>query len=92
MARQPSKSLNLRQLSFNTSTGLYDAEEDGIVYHLTFEQMNDLKIFYLGSQAVPPIYSRWFNDLDKIEKQKVKRSGKIPMQSNNFFPDVEPEY
>ena len=92
MARQPSKSLNLRHLAFNTSTGLYDAEEDEIVYHLTFEQIYDLKIFYLGSQAIPPIYGSWFNDLDKIEKQKVKRSGKIPMQSNNFFPDTEPEY
>ena len=92
MARQPSKSIHLRHLSYNQATGLYDAEEDGIVYHLTFEQMNDLKLFYLGSQAIPPIYANWYNDLDKIEKQKVKRSGKIPIQPNNFFPDIEPEY
>ena len=92
MARRPSKSLNLWQLSFNTSTGLYDTEEDGIVYHLTFEQMNNLKTFYFGSQDNPPTYLNWFNHLDRFEKQKVKRSGNIPIQPNNFYPDIEPEY
>lgn len=94
MARRPTRSLNLnlRQLTYNPSTGLYDAEENGIFYHLDFEQMNHLKNFYSGSQAFKPTYMNWFNHLDRFQKQKVKRSGNVPIQPNNFYPDNEPEY
>ena len=93
MARQP-KSLpkTLAQLTFNQSTGLYDADEAGVVYHLTFEQMNQLKAFYTGSQCYPVTYENWYNHLDRFGRKQVKRSGNIPSEPTNFFPDDEPEY
>ena len=84
--------VNLRQLTFNPTSGLYDAEEDGVVYHLTFEQMNQLKSFYFCNQFSPATYGNWYNHLDKFDKQNVKRSGVIPTEPNNFYPDIEPEY
>lgn len=94
MARQPrhALNLNLRQLSLNPATGLYEAEEYGIIYHLSFEQMNDLKRFYFGSQGYSPTYENWYNHLDRFKKKKIIRTGNLPVQKNDFYPDREPEY
>ena len=93
MAKQPIVlPANLPRLTFNQSRGLYDADEAGVVYHLTFEQMNHLKAFYNGSQCNPVTYENWYNHLDRFERKQVKRSGNIPSEPINFFPDDEPEY
>lgn len=91
MSRRPRNALNLslRQLTYNPKTELYDAEEAGIVYHLTFEQMNAVKKYYAGSQGYMPTYCGWYNNLDRFAKKKVKRSGELPEQESGFFPDAE---
>ena len=86
MAKQPIVlPVNLRQLTFNQSTGLYDAEEAGVVYHLTFEQMNHLKTFYNGTQSNPVTYENWYNHLDRFGRKLVKRSGIIHSEPHQFL-------
>ncbi len=39
---------NLNHLKLNTTTGCYEAEENGITCQLTYQQMNELKNFPTG--------------------------------------------
>ena len=71
------------KMALNTKTGYYEAREDGILYQLTFEQMNDMKhhVNYHHKGMLG-----WFNNLSLLEKKKVKRSGHKEEHSG-FWPD-----
>jgi len=89
MARRPRKTLpRTIELQFNSSTGLYDGEENGITYHLTFSQMNDMKNHYRGSVGNSPTLIDWYNSLTRPEKKAIKRTG-APQQPDDFTPDRE---
>ncbi len=78
---------SLKQLHLNTSTGFYEAEENGIIYHLTFTQMNGLKAFYFGNNAYNATFERWYNNLDRFAKKEIMRTGKLPAGDSGFYPD-----
>lgn len=80
--------LGLRQLSFNNATGLYEAEEAGITYQLTYEQLNDLKGFYKHCGGMAPTFDAWYASLDRFAKKKIKRLGVAP-PPDDFYPDTE---
>ena len=79
--------INIR-LSFNPVTGLYEITENGIFYELTYVQMNDLKIFYFGSNGsmIPNIQS-WYNQISSYSRKSVKRTGPTVVNDNGFYPD-----
>lgn len=70
-------------------TGFYEGEEAGITYQLSFEQMNDLKHYFRGSQGFEPKITTWYNALSRIDKLKIKRLS-VPQAPDDFFPDPEP--
>jgi hypothetical protein len=89
--------LALTALSRNRTTGLYEISEDGITYgmelELTRQLKEDYKCFKSGTDLETEKYftlARWYRDLPKEAKKQVKRSGNLPREQNDFYPD--PEY
>lgn len=88
--------LALSALSRNRATGMYEISEDGITYgmelELTRKLREDYKGFKSGTELETEKYftlARWYRDLPKELKKMVKRSGKLPKQKDDFFPDTE---
>lgn len=72
----------------NPKTGFYEGIEEGITYQLTFEQMNDLKYYFRGSNGFTPTISIWYNSLDRFKKKEIKRHGQ-QRPADDFSPDPE---
>ena len=71
------------RMELNTKTGFYEATENGVLYQLTFGQMNGMKhhINYHHQGMIG-----WFNSLSRWDKKEVKRSGHKE-EHNGFWPD-----
>ena len=75
------------KLSLNLDTGLYEATENGILYYLTFAQMNDLKVYCrLNHGRFVPTIESWYNSLTLFSRKNVKRVGHV-IENNGFYPD-----
>lgn len=61
--------------------GVYELTEYGIIYNLTYEQFNLLKISRCHTVL------DWYDSLDRFAKQEIKRSGDLPNVDNGFWPD-----
>ena len=88
--RRPKHSVpyELRRVNFNFGTNLYDITEQGINYHLTFEQFNDLKMsFSLHIGGRNTSIMEWYDNLNRFDKKKVKRTGDIREVDTGFYPD-----
>ena len=72
----------------NIKTGFYEGTENGILFQLTFEQLQDLKKFFTGSQGFEPRIITWYNSLNRFDKKKVRHRG-APELPDDFFPDPE---
>lgn len=75
------------KLAFNFLTGFYEVTENGVLYQLTFAQMNDLKIYcsvYHGSLI--PTIETWYNNLTSYSRKTVKRIG-VKIENDGFYPD-----
>lgn len=90
MTRRARKTISIAiPLQYNVKTGLYEHTENGITYKLTFQQYNDMKEFYRGSNGFDPNITTWYNSLDRFAKKEVILVGQ-PTPPDDFMPD--PEY
>lgn len=78
--------LNIK-LEYNAKTSLYEGKENGVLYNLTFAQMNDFKIFSSG-RGYKATFIAWYNSLNHYEKKNVQVIGKRP-EGDDFIPDPE---
>lgn len=74
-------------LTLNLRTGFYEGTENGVLYQLTFAQMNDLKIYCRVSHgSLIPTIETWYKDLTSYSRKAVKRVG-AEIDSDGFYPD-----
>ena len=75
------------KLSLNFKTCLYEATENGVTYHLTFSQMNDLKIYCRESYgSLSPTVETWYNNLTSYSRKEV-RVYKPGIEFTDFYSD-----
>lgn len=78
------------RLTLNLRTGLYEGSENGVLYQLTFTQMNDLKIYCRVSHgSIVPTLETWYKDLTSYSRRAVKATGPQVESENGFYPDEE---
>lgn len=76
---------NIRStLNYNIVSGLYEIKENEIVYSMPLEETRLLKKYYGG-------VSEWYMALDKDTKDRVTRSGNVPVEKDDFYPDLLPD-
>lgn len=76
------------RLTLNLRTGLYEGTENGVLYQLTFTQMNDLKIYCRVSHgSIIPTIETWYNSLTTYCRKLVKATGPQIDNDNGFYPD-----
>lgn len=71
-------------LNYNIVSGQYEIKENEITYAMQLEETRLLKKCY-GSVA------EWFKDLDNETKKKIARTGNVPADKNDFYPDLFPD-
>ena len=71
-------------LNYNIVSGQYEIKENEINYAMQLEETRLLKKYY-GSVA------EWFKDLDNETKKKITRTGNVPPEKNDFYPDLFPD-
>ena len=79
-------------LRYNVNSGLYEIEEAGITYGMSLELTRDVKGYYhalMGKGKERPTVAKWYSDLSKEDKKAVIRTGSLPKQINDFFPDPQ---
>jgi len=75
------------RLTLNTATGYYEATERGVLYQLTFGQMNELKRYCrLSHGSIIPTVESWYNSRDRFGRKEVKRVG-AEVESDGFWAD-----
>ncbi|MGN6476321.1 MAG: hypothetical protein ACTHKV_03775 [Flavipsychrobacter sp.] len=98
MARRPRDPIpfGLQDLKWNFKTDKYEKTEDGITYAMDLELTRHLKEYYrffpistLKAGEKYPTMQRWYQDLSKDEKKKVTRTGNLPPEASDFFPDPD---
>jgi hypothetical protein len=81
----------LKRLNYNIHSQKYEFEEFGIVYSMPFELVMSLKLFFLKYSSTKekpcPYVFMWFEKLSPLDKKLVMRSGDIPEQTFEFYPD-----
>lgn len=77
----------LKDLSFNNTSGWYEISENGITYHMTIEHTRSLKEYFKAHSS--GTIEEWYDNLAKIDKKSMERSGRIRTVDNGFRPDVE---
>ncbi len=86
------KPLGMR-IERNITTGLYEVHEENITYAMPLELTRQLKEYYRGfrpaHQQHYPTMDRWYRDLNNEQRKQVKRSGNVPQDPVDFFPDPE---
>lgn len=80
-------SLRLTGLTYNFKSGKYEIEENDITYSMGLEETRLLKEYFKWDVA--RLLSEWYERLDKETKKKIIRTGNVPKQPNDFYPDVE---
>ena len=91
-ARHPA-SLRLAGLKYNTRSGAYEILEEGILYSMDLELTRSLKTYFKWfdpAHAKVRNMKAWYNSLSREERARVFRSGALPPQRTDFFPD--PDY
>lgn len=74
-------------LSMNLKTGMYEVIESGILYQLTFTQLNDLKLYCRSNHGhMIPTMDSWYSSLTSYSRKFVKRTSQEP-ENNCFYPD-----
>lgn len=79
----------LREMTYNPRSSLYEIEENGILYSLPLELTRLLKDFSRGGKPVSgeQLIAAWYKGLGKESKKLVIRTGNIPEYSTGFYPD-----
>ncbi len=71
-------------LVYNILSKCYQIEENGIVYSMQLEHTRLLKKHF-GTIA------DWYKKLDNETKKEIIRTGNIPKDKDDFYPDTLPE-
>lgn len=83
----------LKDLAYNMKSGLYEIEENGIIYAMQLEETRSLKEYFRSAQGVKfPFISEWYCRLDRVTKKAIKRSGDLPNAipgEDGFYPDID---
>jgi hypothetical protein len=91
-ARRPAP-LRLAGLTYNARSGTYEVLEDGILYSMDLELTRQLKDYFKWfhpNEAKHRNLAAWYRSLSKEDRARVYRSGALPPQRSDFFPD--PDY
>lgn len=86
----------LKDIHLNPETNLYEKKQDGITYGMPLELTRHLKDYYhhyhpgLSGKLDYPSMDKWYRDLSNEQKKQVVRTGNVPKDKSDFFPD--PEY
>lgn len=78
--RRPDRPLHpdLKKVTRNPRTGLYDLNEKGVTYSLTLEQLRALnhyfRSFYPDEYSNTPTLERWYADIDRFTRKSIIRS------------------
>lgn len=82
----------LKRLTYNSKSALYEIEELGILYSIPLEHTRLLKDFSRAGNfpAGEALIASWYKSLSKSDKKKVIRTGNIPVPPDGFYPD--PQY
>lgn len=76
------------RLTLNIKSGLYEGTENGVMYQLTFTQMNDLKIYCrVNHVSLIPTIETWYKDLTSYSRKAVITTGTKIDNDNGFYPD-----
>ena len=70
--------------AYNILAKCYQIEENGIVYSMQLENTRLLKKHF-GTVA------EWYNKLDNETKKEIIRTGDIPKDKDDFYPETLPE-
>jgi hypothetical protein len=92
-ARHPAP-LRLIGLKYNTRQGTYEITENGITYSMDLEMTRLLKTYfkwYDPNHAKERNMEAWYWSLSRPERARVYRSGALPRQRTDFFPDADYE-
>ncbi len=82
--------LELKGLTYNPASLLYEISENGIVYGIPLELTRLLKHYSkAGETEGEPLIASWYKSLDKEAKKQVIRNGNIPSHADGFYPDPE---
>lgn len=88
MSRRGKLSLPMHiRLTMNLKIGLYEVIEPGILYQLTFAQMNDLKLYCRANHgSMISTLASWYCNLSSFCRKFVGRTG-TESGDTGFFPD-----
>jgi hypothetical protein len=90
-ARQPLP-LVISDLHLDAQKGKYVITDAGITYSMDLEHTRLLKDYfgwYVNTRKEKTV-ALWYDGLDKETKKQITRSGNLPKEEQDFFPD--PEY
>jgi hypothetical protein len=78
------------RVRYNTITCLYEIEEKGIKYGMTFSEFQFFKKHFAKHTLISKdSIEQWYNQLDGETKKTISVSGNIRSDSGGFYPDVE---
>ena len=77
-----SASFYIKGLLKKSEPNVYKLEENGIIYELTYEQFNLLKV-------EDSTIEDWYNKLDRFAKMAIVRYGNIRTEDYGFYPDIQ---
>ena len=76
------------RLSLNIQTGLYEGTENGVLYQLTFSQMNDLKTYCrVSNGSLIPTIESWYKYLTSYSRKAVIVTVHQVDNNNGYYPD-----
>jgi hypothetical protein len=75
----------LLRIIYNITTGLYEVQENDIMYAMTLGHTVLLKSHYRHNHLV----EQWYNELDRATKRQIIRTGNISKDNTDFYPDPE---
>lgn len=72
---------------YDAATELYETVDDGVIYRLTYSQLNEMKTYFKHYAYLAKI-GTWYESLDRFAKKKVQRIN-APTTDNGFTPDQD---
>ena len=77
----------IKDLYYDYTQQAYLISENGITYSMQIEQTRSLKQYWYDNRYAGTSIASWYNSLKNDEKKKVKRTGNVPEEKRDFFPD-----
>jgi hypothetical protein len=84
---------SIGDLKQNFKSLKWEITRDGITYSMSIEMTRNLikyfTVYVPGIESDAPTMEKWYGDLSKEDKARVKREGNLPTVDTGFYPDPE---